>query len=154
MLKKKIFLIFFLVVGVLSSCKKDKYDADKQMATDDGIIKEFITKNSIVAVKHSSGIYYQVLSPGAGVEVTNSDIITVSYEGRLLNGNVFDKSTSYTSRLGVFITGWQIGIPLIKKGGKIRLLIPSPLAYKNQSPGAGIPENAVLDFTVELLNVQ
>lgn len=155
MLKTKILVVLFLVVGAFSSCKKENYDPEKQLAVDEALIKDFITKNSIVAIKHSSGIYYQVIAPGTGnFNYTGSTQVTVNYEGRLLNGSIFDKSTSSsTFTLGGLIPGWQVGIPLIQKGGKIRLLIPSTLAYMNE-PRVGIPANSVLDFTVELINAQ
>ena len=154
MLKTRILLGLFLIVGVLSSCKKD-FDPEEQAKKDDALIVDFIAKNSIVAVKHSSGIYYQKIVDGSGADVTVSNTVYVTYEGKLLNGSVFDKSTSTINfPLNRVIAGWQIGIPLIKKGGKIRLIIPSALAYGNTSPGPGIPENAVLDFTVDLIDVQ
>lgn len=145
-----------VVVGSFSACKKDKYDAEKQANIDDALIVDFIAKNSIVAIKHSSGIYYQIINPGSGnFSFSLSTNVTVNYEGRLLTGAIFDKSTSAkTFALGTLIQGWQIGIPLIQKGGRIRLIIPSTLAYKNQSPSSNIPENAVLDFTIDLINAQ
>lgn len=148
--------MLLLVVGVCASCKKDEYDADQQLKIDDAQIVDFIAKNSIVAVKHESGIYYQIITPGTGnFTFTGSSNVTVKYEGRLLNGSVFDKSTTgATFVLNKLITGWQIGIPLIQKGGKIRLIIPSTLAYRDQSPSASIPANSVLDFTIDLINVQ
>jgi FKBP-type peptidyl-prolyl cis-trans isomerase FkpA len=156
MLKTRILLGLFLIVGAFSSCKKDKYDAEEQAKKDDALIVDFIAKNSIVAIKHSSGIYYQIITPGTGnLSFTSTTNVSVNYEGRLLNGVVFDKSTNTsTFALGNLIQGWQIGIPLIQKGGRIRLIIPSTLAYKNTSPGAAIPENAVLDFTIDLINAQ
>jgi len=155
MLKKKILLVLFLALGAFSSCKKEDYDPGKQLAVDDSLIKEFIAKNSIVAIKHSSGIYYQIIAPGTGsVTYMPSTKVTVNYEGKLLSGSIFDKSSSAaTFSLGDLIPGWQIGIPLIQKGGKIRLLVPSTLAYMNQAR-VGIPENSVLDFTIELINAQ
>lgn len=153
MLKTKFFLILFLCVGVLSSCKKD-YDADKQSRIDDAAIVDFMAKNSIVAVKDPSGLYYQILAQGSGNDITVSNTVSVNYEGRLLSGSVFDKSTSTVAfPLSNLILGWQKGIPHIKKGGKIRLLIPSGLGYKNEAR-TGIPANSVLDFTVEVVNVQ
>lgn len=155
MLKTKILLVLFVALGVFSSCKKEDYDPEKQLAVDDTLIKDFIAKNSIVAIKHSSGIYYQIIAPGTGnLTYTGATQVTVNYEGKLLSGSIFDKSSSaVTFSLGQLIPGWQIGIPLIQKGGKIRLLIPSTLAYMNQAR-VGIPENSVLDFTIELTNAQ
>lgn len=156
MLKTRLLLCLLLVVAAFSSCKKDEYDAEEQLRKDDALIVDFIAKNSIPAVKHDSGIYYQIISPGSGnVNFTSSTNVSVNYEGRLLSGSVFEKSSSVaTFKLGALIQGWQIGIPLIQKGGRIRLIIPSPLAYGNQAQGAQIPENAVLDFTIDLINAQ
>lgn len=154
MLKARILLGLFLIVGVFSSCKKE-LSPEKQAAKDDTIITEFIAKNSIVAVKHSSGVYYQIISEGSGAKPTLANEVTVAYTGKLLNGNVFDKSNpTATFALNRLIVGWQIGIPLIKKGGSIRLIVPSGLAYGSSSPGAGIPKNAVLDFTIDLIDVK
>lgn len=154
MLKTKILLVLFLALGAFSSCKKEDYEPEKQLAIDDALIKDFIAKNSIVAVKDNSGIYYQIIAPGTGnVKYSGATQVTVNYEGKLLNGSVFDKNSSSSFSLGALIPGWQIGIPLIQKGGKIRLIIPSTLAYMNQAR-VGIPENSVLDFTIELINAQ
>ena len=154
MLKTKFLLVLFLLVGAFSSCKKE-LSPEKQAAKDNSLIVDFVAKNSILATKHSSGIYYQVITPGTGPLVSVNNTVYVNYEGKLLNGSTFDKSSSTVNFLlsGV-IAGWQIGIPLIKKGGKIRLIIPSGLAYANRSPSAAIPKNSVLDFTVELIDVR
>jgi FKBP-type peptidyl-prolyl cis-trans isomerase FkpA len=156
MLKTKVFLALLLIVAVVSSCKKDKYNADTQLTIDDALIVDFLAKNSIIAVKHSSGIYYQIITPGSGsVSFSKSTNVVVNYQGRLLDGTPFDQSAAPVSfTLGNLIPGWQIGIPLIQKGGKIRLIIPSTLGYKNESPSSRIPKNAVLDFTIDLINAQ
>jgi len=154
MLKTRILLGLFLIVGVLSSCKKE-LSPEKQAAKDDELIVDFIAKNNIPAIKHSSGLYYQIITPGSGASVTAASTVGVTYTGKLLNGTEFDKSSSaITFPLTGVIQGWTIGVPLIKVGGKIRLIVPSALAYGNKSPGAGIPENAVLDFTIDLINAQ
>lgn len=155
MLKIRILLVLVLIVGAFSSCKKDEYNAGKQAEIDEALIVEYIAKNSIPAVRHESGIYYQIISPGIGNAVfTSSTNVSVNYEGYLLNGTLFDKSRAVTTfPLGNLIQGWQIGIPLIQKGGRIRLLVPSGLAYKNTSPSSSIPENAVLDFKIDLIDV-
>jgi len=157
MVKSRILLVFFLVTMALAGCKKDKYDADKQMAIDDALIVNYLAKNNIVAVKHSSGIYYEIIKPGSGSIVYNSTTkITADYTGVLLDGTVFDSTygkSPATFTLGGVVAGWQVGIPLIQKGGEIRLIIPSVLAYQNTSSGA-VPANAVLDFKIQLVNVQ
>lgn len=147
--------MFSAALLVLGSCSKDTFDPEKQAATDDSLIVDFIAKNNIPATKHSSGLYYQVITVGSGKTATAASTVSVNYEGKLLNGSQFDKSTNaITFPLTNVIPGWTIGVPLVTAGGSIRLIIPSALAYGNQSPGAGIPKNAVLDFTIELINVQ
>ncbi len=154
-LKASLLLMFTALVVLISSCSKDDFDAEKQAVIDDSLIVSFIAKNNIPATKHSSGLYYQVITPGTGSSVTAASTVSVNYEGKLLNGTTFDKSsTTATFPLTQVIPGWTIGVPLIKVGGKIRLITPSGLAYGNRSPGAGIPQNAVLDFTIELTNAQ
>ncbi len=76
--------------------------------------------------------FTRCLREGTGTETIElTDTVTVNYEGRLLDGTVFDKTKTEPVKfpLNGVIEGWQKGIPLIKKGGQIRLLIPSPMAY-------------------------
>ncbi|GGI22405.1 FKBP-type peptidyl-prolyl cis-trans isomerase [Pedobacter mendelii] len=139
-------LLLFSII--FSSCKKDE-SAEKQ-------ITSFIQKNNITAVKHPSGMYYQIIKPGTGAFAYPSNTkITIKYEGRLLDGTVIDNGNGVenTFQLNQLIEGWRIGIPLIQKGGEIRLIIPSDLAYGSQATGP-VPANSVLDFTIQLINVQ
>lgn len=152
----KLFSFILLAVFTFSSCKKGEvYDAEKQLAADELLIKEFISEHNIPAQRHQTGVYYQVITPGSGNFVyTANTQITAKYTLRLLNGDVIPQSTAPIQfSLGGVIPGWQIGIPLIQKGGKIRLIIPSPYAYQNSAQG-NIPANSVLDFDVELVDVQ
>jgi FKBP-type peptidyl-prolyl cis-trans isomerase FkpA len=157
---KKYLLLLLLISSIsLSSCLKQGNDpylsAKEQLAKEEVVIKKFIADNNIPAVRHESGVYYQIIEPGTGSYVyTASSKVTVNYKGRLLSGSIFDQSTSaITFPLGNVIVGWQIGVPLIQKGGKIRLLIPSGYAYGANGAGS-IPANAVLDFDIELVDVQ
>ena len=154
LMKIKYILLFTLpLLLVLGSCKK--FDAEEQSKIDDSTIIKFISEKNIIAQKHSSGIYYQILNTGSGnISYTTNTTVSTKYTGRLLSGTVFDGTTTQpiSFKLGQVISGWQIGIPLIQKGGKIRLLIPSGLAYGPDGQGP-IPGNAVLDFDIELLDV-
>jgi len=153
-LKTKFLLMLTVLVATLGACSKDDYNAEKQAAKDDALIVEFITKNNIPATKHSSGLYYQIITEGSGPSITSAATVGVNYEGRLLNGTQFDKSSKMiTFPLSQVIKGWTIGVPLVKVGGRIRLIIPSTLGYGNQASGP-IPKNSVLDFTIDLLQAQ
>ncbi|MCK5103577.1 MAG: FKBP-type peptidyl-prolyl cis-trans isomerase, partial [Cyclobacteriaceae bacterium] len=78
----------------------------------------------------------------------------------LLDGTKFDSSLDrnqpFDFKIGVggVIMGWDIGIPLLKKGGKGTLYIPSPLAYGEQGAGGIIKPNSVLKFDVELIDIE
>lgn len=146
---KKIVLLLAGFVVAFSSCSKDSFDPAKQAAKDDAAIQAYIASNNIAATKDPSGVYYQVITPGAGAYPTVNSLITVNYTGKLLNGSVFDSGTINSTALNTLVKGWQYGIPHINTGGRILLLIPSALGYGNTSTGS-IPANSVLIFTVDL----
>ena len=150
---KNLFLAVAFLTAVLSSCKKDSFNAAKQATTDDALIKAYIAANNINATKDPSGLYYEIETPGTGTYPTINSTVTVDYNGTLLNGYVFAPTSSLSSALTGLIKGWQIGIPFINKGGRILLIVPSALAYGNTSPsGSNIPVNSVLVFTIDLLS--
>ncbi|MGB4774309.1 MAG: FKBP-type peptidyl-prolyl cis-trans isomerase [Daejeonella sp.] len=152
---KYLFLLLAVLFIACNSCKKDAaVDPQKQLAADEVLIKDFLAKNSITASRHESGVYYQIIAAGDGHLIYSANTtVSAKYTGRLLNGTVFDQSTNtpINFKLGEVIQGWQIGIPLIQKGGKIRLFIPSGYGYGPNGSGP-IPANAVLDFDIELVD--
>jgi FKBP-type peptidyl-prolyl cis-trans isomerase FkpA len=140
---------------VFAGCKKDNgidQAPYEQLGKDTLAIKSYLG-DSIPAVQHKSGIYYQIKNPGRGnTPYFATTVVKAKYTGKILGSNVpFDSGTS-DFQLGRVITGWQIGLQLIQKGGKIRLIIPSGYAYGASSTGE-IPPNSILDFEVELLDV-
>jgi len=161
MVKFKQVILLICLTGCLAACKKnvpvDDYDPTPQFKADTAAISAFVKTNNIPATKDASGIFYQIIAPGSGnVSYLTSTVITADYEGRLLNGTIFDstKGTPISFKLGNVILGWQFGIQKIQKGGKIRLIIPSYFGYGTQSPSSSIPPNSVLDFTITLTDVQ
>jgi len=151
---RKYFLLFGLLIIGVASCKKEaSVNTSTQAATDDALIRAYISANDITATKDPSGVYYQIITPGTGAYPNASSVISVNYTGKLLDGTVFAPSAHLSSSLSTLIKGWQIGIPFINTGGRILLIITSALGYGNSSPGGGIPANAVLVFTIDLLGV-
>lgn len=150
---KKIIIGVLMLITALSACKKpDSFDAAKQLKIDEALIKDFIAANNIAAKRDTTGVYYVIGQPGTGRTINSlNTVLRLKYKGRLLNGVVFDQG-EITQSLENLIEGWKIGVPLIKEGGKIRLLIPSQFAYGN-SPIGTIPANSVLDFDVEFLGI-
>ncbi|MCK9453200.1 MAG: FKBP-type peptidyl-prolyl cis-trans isomerase [Bacteroidales bacterium] len=144
---RTLFFSILVVIMSISACK------EKQVVNQDDIDKQkiinYLEKNNIQAVEDPSGVFYVIGEPGGEAKPILSSTVTVSYDGRLLDGHRFDKGEFFTSRLSSLIQGWQIGITLIGEGGKIKLFIPSTLAYGNKSR-PGIPANSVLIFDVDL----
>ena len=107
--------------------------------------------------KTESGLLYQVEKPGAGAAPKDSDTVVVNYKGTLTDGTEFDNSYTrgepLSFRLDGVIPGWTEGLKNIKKGGKIKLVIPPALAY-GKTGVPGIPANSTLVFDVELLDVK
>jgi FKBP-type peptidyl-prolyl cis-trans isomerase len=129
----------------------------KQAEADNAIILEYLKSNNLVAQSTDSGIYYIIDEPGEGTDHPNSaSNITAHYEGKLLDGTVFDSSIKRGDplqfSLGRVIQGWQEAIPLLKKGGKGTFIIPSGLAYGPRGAGGQIGPNSVLIFYVELID--
>lgn len=132
-------------------------DSAKQAEKDQQLIFEAVQKKEIDTTGSMEGMYYQVLSEGNGRYVSISDTVTVYYKGSLLkDGSVFDqtKDKPATFPLKGLIRGWQIGLPLCKVGGKIRLIIPTAKAYTIRSRSKAIPPNSVLVFDIEVLSVK
>ncbi|MBV4368298.1 FKBP-type peptidyl-prolyl cis-trans isomerase [Erwinia phyllosphaerae] len=107
--------------------------------------------------KTESGLMYQVEKEGTGDVPKDSDTVVVNYKGTLIDGSEFDNSYTrgepLSFRLDGVIPGWTEGLKHVKKGGKIKLVIPPQLAYgKNGVPG--IPANSTLVFDVELLDIK
>lgn len=162
-MKKSFWFLLFLITVGLSACLKDKnapLDSDKkireQYTKDSLLMSDFIVDNNIDTSGSKYGILYQIKEPGTGQHVyTVNSRVKVKYEGRLLNGTVFDKTKedAVPFTLGNLIPGWYYGIPLIQKGGKIRLIVPSYYAYGTSQNGS-IPANSVLDFDIELIDVE
>ena len=108
--------------------------------------------------KTASGLAYKILNPGSAEKPKSTDTVEVHYKGTLTNGTEFDSSYKKNKPidfpLDKVIKGWTEGVQLIGKGGKIKLVIPSELAYGDQGAPPSIPGGATLVFEVELLNIK
>ena len=108
-------------------------------------------------VTTASGLQYTVLQEGTGRQPKTTDTVRCHYEGRLLDGTVFDSSyrRGVPADFGLrqVISGWTEGVQLMKEGAKYRFFIPYNLAYGEHGAGADIPPYAALVFDVELIKV-
>ena len=150
MFPKAFHFIILCVVLSFFGCNKNK----DYTQIDDEIIQQYISDNNLNATSTSSGLYYVIETTGNGVFPNIYSTVTVAYTGMLTDGTVFDQSSSagISFPLTNVIQGWQEGIPMFSEGGSGKLLIPSALGYGNRAVG-NIPENSVLIFDVELIDV-
>jgi FKBP-type peptidyl-prolyl cis-trans isomerase FkpA len=157
----KYLLLMVCIAGCFAACRKDDeapaFDYLTQFKTDTVAIRSFIKEkglNSAFIKDSEYGIFYQIEEAGAGDDIINSgSIITVDYEGRFLSGAVFDSRNDEKFTLRSSIAAWQFAVPLIKKGGRIRVITPSFYAYRNIA-NERIPANSILDFTITLKKVE
>ena len=105
-----------------------------------------------------NGLQYSIEQPGSGAPPHLTDTVQVMYEGRLIDGTVFDSSYARKQpaefRVDQVIAGWQAALQKMSPGAKWILYIPSDLAYGARGVPGAIPPNSVLVFTVELLKIQ
>ena len=104
-----------------------------------------------------SGLQYIALETGEGESPVAADSVEVHYEGRLIDGTVFDSSfergQTVTFGLTQVIPGWTEGLQLMKPGAKFKFIIPPELGYGEGGAGQMIGPNATLLFDVELIAV-
>jgi len=151
-----IFALFFAIIALFSNtgCSKSSactltanYPKDVN-ATQKAAMIAFCTTNSINYTLDSSGILYQIINPGSSTKVNLCESLSITYTGKFLNGNQFQTGT-FTSALSGLIAGWQIVVPYIGKGGHMKILLPSSLAYGAQG-NSTIPGNTPLYFDIVL----
>lgn len=114
-------------------------------------------KDGVITTR--SGLQYRVLEEGAGTRKPGPrDTVRVHYHGTLLDGTVFDSSVERGEpiefALRQVIKGWQEGLQLMTVGDKVRLFIPSELAYGNRAVGRAITPGSTLIFDVELIAIK
>jgi len=141
----------------LVSASKAKAEAIAKSAQDEGdkYRADFAKGKDVKTTK--SGLLYKIENAGKGEAIKATDTVKVHYTGKLPNGKVFDSSVERGQpvefQLNQVIPGWTEGLQLVKKGGKIQLVIPPALGYGKQGAGASIPPNSTLIFDVEVLDV-
>ena len=107
--------------------------------------------------KTASGLRYKILTKGSDVKPTAASTVKCRYEGKLVDGKVFDSTKNRNNEPSEFplsgvIPAWTEGVQLIGVGGKIVLYCPSAIAYGDQGQGP-IPGKSVLEFEVELVEI-
>ncbi len=135
--------------------KQAEEKGKKNLADGEKFLSENAKKEGVKTT--ASGLQYKVIKEGKGVKPTATDVVKVHYEGRLINGKVFDSSikrgkpTEFPANR--VIPGWTEALQLMPVGSKYELYIPAKLAYGPRGAGSDIGPNSTLIFTVELLDI-
>ncbi len=132
-------------------------DSARQRQTDIKLIEDAIAAGKTDVKQSEQGVYYAMMKEGSGRIVSLEDTVVVHYKGYLFSdGSVFDQTRDKpaTFPLKRLIRGWQVGVPLCKVGGKIKLVIPSDMAYSIRTRAAKIPPNSILVFEVEVVDAK
>ena len=135
--------------------KTEKEQAQTAIAEGKVYLEQNAKRDGVTQTK--SGLQYEVLTEGTGKSPKATDTVRCHYEGRLLDGTVFDSSYKRGEPadfgLNQVIPGWTEGVQLMKEGSKFRFHIPYLLAYGERGAGAQIPPYSTLVFDVELIKV-
>lgn len=140
--------------------------AQDQAAKDDKELKEYFAKNKINATRTASGLYYSITRKGKGEKPKAGQVVTMSYNGKFLNGSVFDGDVDenyqkvperdpifFRVGIGHVIKGWDEGLMLMHQGDRATLYVPSGLGYGPTGKGP-VPGNSILVFKVELVDIK
>lgn len=116
-------------------------------------IDQYISDNNLTASETPEGLFYVLNEPGGAAKPNIESSIEINYVGKFIDGEIFDQSGDNPANfpLSNLIRGWQIGIPLMGRGGDGVFIIPPQLGY-GEDGRATIPGNSVLIFDIELLD--
>lgn len=146
------------VIEAFQKEMQEKANEVKGGNADKGIqfLKDNLANEGVQALE--SGMQYIVINQGSGEKPKATDTVDVHYEGTLINGTVFDSSIKRgepaTFPVNGVIPGWQEALQLMEVGTKLKVFIPSELAYGEQGAGGAIGPNETLIFEMELLAIK
>ncbi|MFV0605121.1 MAG: FKBP-type peptidyl-prolyl cis-trans isomerase [Niabella sp.] len=152
-------IVFSAALLILAGCFKNK-DSEpctpKTVAGEMSVMTKYATDSSIATTEDASGLLYEIIEQGTGATPTVSSTVTVKYIGRTMSGTLFDQNTTTgaTFSLSGLIKAWQIAVPKIQVGGKIKIITPSLLAYSCNPYVPAYLNNQPLYFYIELISVQ
>lgn len=156
--KEEIQTLLTSLDATMKAKQQEKMTLDAQASIEMG--QKFLEENALRAGVEvtASGIQYEVITAADGEKPLASDTVTVHYTGTLVSGEKFDSSVD-RGQPAVFplnrvIRGWTEAVQLMSVGSKYKFTIPSDLAYGPNGNPPTIPGNAVLQFEIELLEIQ
>lgn len=140
-------LSLLLVLLAFVSCKTYSEDDKK---TFDQQIKEYLAKKGIECSRSDSGLYYKILEPGEGDNILFQDVVSFSYKGSFLSGEVFDEEKKPVEfAVKDLIGAWKEIMLELKPGAKAYLIAPPHLGYGDRKLD-DIPPNSILVYELEI----
>jgi FKBP-type peptidyl-prolyl cis-trans isomerase FkpA len=148
------------IIGVLlvaiffAQCSKENCDAINTAApaAETAKLDSILKASGITATKDSRGFFYTITNAGTSDKPTICNSVFVKYIGKYMDNTIFEQTATPTSlSLRSLIVGWQEGIPLVGKGGKVTLYLPPSMAYGEAGSGS-IPPNTNLIFDIEVVD--
>jgi FKBP-type peptidyl-prolyl cis-trans isomerase len=139
---------------LFARCSEEKVNLayKDQLEKDIFLIDEYLASNNVTAEADTSGLRYSIVAKGSDFKPQLVDSIQVKHSLFLLNGDSIFTEGQNTFLLNKLIRAWRIALPLVGEGAKLRLFVPSGLAYGNYRTGP-IPANSNLIFDIELKKV-
>jgi FKBP-type peptidyl-prolyl cis-trans isomerase FklB len=137
--------------------EKNKAEGEKFLAANKD--KEGVKiKTVVVSSNKIAELQYKVLQEGSGAMPTTNDVVTVHYQGTLVDGKEFDSSIKRGQPIEFPVTGvirgWVETLQMMKVGSKWQIFVPSELAYGDRGKGQDIGPNATLIFEIELVGIK
>lgn len=128
---------------------------EEMKAEGEAFLEEISKKKGVKSLP--KGLYYEVLTEGTGPKPEKGGDVTIHYEGKLIDGTVFDSSYDRgqpnTFNLKRLIKGWQVALPEMPVGSKWRIYIPYNMAYGERGAGQKIKPYSALIFDIELFGI-
>lgn len=125
-------------------------------AKNEAFMTENKAKEGVVTLP--SGLQYRIIKKGTGAIPKATDDVQVIYEGKTIDGKVFDSTAKHgtefdTFNVGGLIKGWTEALQLMPVGSKWEIFIPYNLAYGERGAGRDIAPYSTLIFTLELKDI-
>jgi FKBP-type peptidyl-prolyl cis-trans isomerase len=141
-------LLFMSCVFLAFGCNNDEVCGEDLIT-----IEQYIMDNNLTVQEGAEGLLYIIEEPGGVDRPSSTASVTVNYRGVTTNDVVFDETNGSPAsfRLAGLIRGWQLGIPLVGEGGRVRLFIPSELGYGSRLVGTICPDSDLI-FDIELVS--
>ena len=155
----------FIIVKlrVIEIIEREEYDAiitekfHKDKESEMAVLENYLKNANITDSPTESGIYYIEQKKGTGPKAELGNSVSVHYTLKLVDGQVIETSLdkrpfSFILGKGQVIKAWDIGIGMMREGGKAMLIVPSDLAYGEKGSGSILPYSTLI-FEVELISV-